>query len=136
MTTWDLRFRALPGIPLIQPGDDLAALIARAAEADGLALADGDVVVVAQKVVSKAEGRIVRLAGVTPTPTFGSDMMVVSVQHFADPCIGLAHMMGDGQVAACSHGLQMTAGPARASRLLATSCAEKPFRGFSANWTA
>lgn len=68
MTTWDMRFRALPGIPLIQPGDDLPALIAKAAEADGLALADGDVVVVAQKVVSKAEGRIVRLAGVTLTP--------------------------------------------------------------------
>ena len=48
MTTWDMRFRALPGIPLIQPGDDLPALIAKAAEADGLALADGDVVVVAQ----------------------------------------------------------------------------------------
>ena len=68
MTTWDMRFRALPGIPLIQPGDDLPALIAKAAEADGLALADGDVVVVAQKVVSKAEGRIVRLADVTATP--------------------------------------------------------------------
>jgi coenzyme F420-0:L-glutamate ligase/coenzyme F420-1:gamma-L-glutamate ligase len=68
MTTWDMRFRALPGIPLIQPGDDLPALIAKAAEADGLALADRDVVVVAQKVVSKAEGRIVRLADVTPTP--------------------------------------------------------------------
>lgn len=67
MTTWDMRFRALPGIPLIQPGDDLPALIAKAADADGLALADGDVVVVAQKVVSKAEGRIVRLADVTPT---------------------------------------------------------------------
>ena len=68
MTTWDMRFRALPGIPLIQPGDDLPTLIAKAAEADGLALADGDVIVVAQKVVSKAEGRIVRLADVTPTP--------------------------------------------------------------------
>jgi len=67
VTTWDMQFRALPGIPLIQPGDDLPALIAKAAEADGLALADGDVVVVAQKVVSKAEGRIVRLADVTPT---------------------------------------------------------------------
>jgi coenzyme F420-0:L-glutamate ligase / coenzyme F420-1:gamma-L-glutamate ligase len=68
MTTWDMLFRALPGIPLIQPGDDLPAPIAKAAEADGLALADDDIVVVAQKVVSKAEGRIVRLADVTPTP--------------------------------------------------------------------
>jgi coenzyme F420-0:L-glutamate ligase / coenzyme F420-1:gamma-L-glutamate ligase len=68
MTTWDMQFRALPGIPLIQPGDDLPALIAKAAQADGLTLADQDVIVVAQKIVSKAEGRVVRLADVTPTP--------------------------------------------------------------------
>ena len=68
MTTWDMQFRALPGIPLIEPGDDLPALIAKAAQADGFTFADGDVVVVAQKVVSKAEGRIVRLDEVTPTP--------------------------------------------------------------------
>lgn len=68
MTTWDMRFRALPGMPLIQPGDDLPALIAKAAEADGLALADADVVVVAQKIVSKAEDRIVHLPDVAPTP--------------------------------------------------------------------
>jgi len=67
MTTWDMTFRALPGIPLIQPGDDLPPLIAYAAEDDGFALADGDVVVVAQKIVSKAEGRIVRLADVHPS---------------------------------------------------------------------
>jgi coenzyme F420-0:L-glutamate ligase / coenzyme F420-1:gamma-L-glutamate ligase len=52
---------ALPGIPRIAPGDDLGALLAHAAPAD---LGDGDVLVVAQKVVSKAEGRIVRLADV------------------------------------------------------------------------
>jgi len=67
MTTWDMTFRALPGIPLIQPGDDLPTLIAMAAEDDGLTLADGDVVVVAQKIVSKAEGRVVRLADVHPS---------------------------------------------------------------------
>jgi coenzyme F420-0:L-glutamate ligase / coenzyme F420-1:gamma-L-glutamate ligase len=50
------------GLPEIAPGDDLARLIANAAE-----LEDGDVVVVAQKVVSKAEGRIVRLADVEPS---------------------------------------------------------------------
>jgi coenzyme F420-0:L-glutamate ligase / coenzyme F420-1:gamma-L-glutamate ligase len=50
------------GIPEIGEGDDLGALIAGAAE-----LQDGDVVVVAQKVVSKAEGRVVRLADVTPS---------------------------------------------------------------------
>jgi len=66
MATWDMTFRALPGIPLIQPGDSLPALIATAAAGDGLTLADGDVLVVAQKIVSKAEGRIVRLSDVVP----------------------------------------------------------------------
>ena len=67
MTTWDMRFRALPGYRM-EPGDELPALIAKAAEADGLAFADGDVVVVAQKVVSKAEGHVVRLDEMAPTP--------------------------------------------------------------------
>ena len=49
----------VPGLPEVREGDDLAALIAAAAK-----LADGDIVVVAHKVVSKAEGRVVRLAEV------------------------------------------------------------------------
>ena len=67
MPTWDMTFRALPGIPLIQPGDNLPALITTAAADDGLALADGDVLVVAQKIVSKAEGRIIPLSEVIPS---------------------------------------------------------------------
>jgi coenzyme F420-0:L-glutamate ligase/coenzyme F420-1:gamma-L-glutamate ligase len=58
--TAELRVFALEGIPEVEEGDDLAGLLADAAERVG-GLADGDVVVVAQKVVSKAEGRIVRL---------------------------------------------------------------------------
>jgi coenzyme F420-0:L-glutamate ligase/coenzyme F420-1:gamma-L-glutamate ligase len=50
------------GLPEIEEGDDLAALIAQRAE-----LQAGDVLVVAQKAVSKAEGRIVRLADVEPS---------------------------------------------------------------------
>ncbi len=50
---------ALEGIPEIEPGDDLAALIVEAA---GDLLGEGDVLVVAQKVVSKAEGRLVPAA--------------------------------------------------------------------------
>jgi coenzyme F420-0:L-glutamate ligase / coenzyme F420-1:gamma-L-glutamate ligase len=53
---------AVEGLPEIEPGADLASLIAAAAE-----LEDGDVVVIAQKAVSKAEGRIVRLAEVEPS---------------------------------------------------------------------
>lgn len=58
----------VPGIPLVQPGDDLAGLIVRAMADAGIALADGDVVVIAQKVVSKAEGRTARLSAVAVTP--------------------------------------------------------------------
>lgn len=68
MTAWDMTFRALPGIPLIQPGDDLPTLITKAARDDQLTLTNGDVITVAQKIVSKAEGRIVRLSDVTPSP--------------------------------------------------------------------
>ncbi|MBI2322846.1 MAG: coenzyme F420-0:L-glutamate ligase [Chloroflexi bacterium] len=59
----------LTDLPLVRPGDDLAALIAAALDRQGLALAAHDLVVVAQKVVSKAEGRLVRLSSVTPSPT-------------------------------------------------------------------
>ncbi len=58
----------LPGIPMVRPGDDLAGLMIAACEQHALAPADGDVVVVAQKIVSKAEGRHIDLATVKPSP--------------------------------------------------------------------
>ncbi len=61
-----LTITAVDGLPEIRPGDDLARLIADAAGAQHNAIATGDVVVVAQKIVSKSEGRIVRLADVRP----------------------------------------------------------------------
>jgi coenzyme F420-0:L-glutamate ligase / coenzyme F420-1:gamma-L-glutamate ligase len=54
------------GIPEISPGDDLAATIAAALAAAGIGLTDDDVLVVTQKVVSKAEGRVVDLSTVEP----------------------------------------------------------------------
>jgi coenzyme F420-0:L-glutamate ligase/coenzyme F420-1:gamma-L-glutamate ligase len=57
-----IEVRPVEGLPEIREGDDLAALVAGAAE-----LADGDVVVVAQKAVSKAEGRVVRLDELEPS---------------------------------------------------------------------
>jgi coenzyme F420-0:L-glutamate ligase/coenzyme F420-1:gamma-L-glutamate ligase len=59
----ELRVIPVRGLPEVGEGDDLARLIASAAP-----LEDGDVVVVAHKVVSKAEGRVVRLADVEPSP--------------------------------------------------------------------
>jgi coenzyme F420-0:L-glutamate ligase/coenzyme F420-1:gamma-L-glutamate ligase len=59
---------ALPGVPLVRPGDDLCRVVSDALAAAEMALEDGDVVVLAQKIVSKAEGRQVALASVTPSP--------------------------------------------------------------------
>jgi coenzyme F420-0:L-glutamate ligase / coenzyme F420-1:gamma-L-glutamate ligase len=58
---------ALDGIPEVQPGHDVGALVAEAASSSDLSLTDGDVVVVTQKIVSKAEGRLVDLASVEPS---------------------------------------------------------------------
>lgn len=63
-----LQLTAIPGLPLVRPGDDLAGLILDALAAGGHELRDGDVLVVAQKIVSKAEGRIVDLNTVEPSP--------------------------------------------------------------------
>jgi coenzyme F420-0:L-glutamate ligase/coenzyme F420-1:gamma-L-glutamate ligase len=57
---------ALPGMPLVQPGDDLGSLILTALAAAGVSLLDADIVVVGQKIVSKAEGRLRNLADVHP----------------------------------------------------------------------
>ena len=61
-----LELFALEGFPLVEPGDDLVTLVAAALVDNGLQLQQGDVLVVAQKIVSKAEGRYVRLAEVAP----------------------------------------------------------------------
>ncbi|MFZ5923043.1 MAG: coenzyme F420-0:L-glutamate ligase [Chloroflexota bacterium] len=63
-----LTLTPLPGIPLIRPGDDLAAILLDALDLAGLQLEDGDILVLAQKIVSKAEGRIRNLAEVCPSP--------------------------------------------------------------------
>jgi len=62
-----LALTALTGIPLIAAGDDLADVLADALEHTGLRPVSGDVLVVAQKIVSKAEGRMVRLDTVVPS---------------------------------------------------------------------
>jgi coenzyme F420-0:L-glutamate ligase / coenzyme F420-1:gamma-L-glutamate ligase len=63
-----LSATAVPGLPEIAPGDDLGGLIARALEHEPGPPQDGDVLVVAHKVVSKAEGRVRTLSDVTPAP--------------------------------------------------------------------
>ncbi|HEY7455495.1 MAG TPA: coenzyme F420-0:L-glutamate ligase [Thermoleophilaceae bacterium] len=69
---------ALAPLPAVRPGDDLAGLIVAAAPGD---LADGDVLVVAHKVVSKAEGRVRRLGDIEP----GERATALAAEHRKDP---------------------------------------------------
>jgi coenzyme F420-0:L-glutamate ligase / coenzyme F420-1:gamma-L-glutamate ligase len=81
-----ITITALRGMPEVRPGDDLAGLILEGCEATGLALQAGDVLVVTQKVVSKAEGQLVDLREVEPSPfavqyaeTWGKDPAHIEV---------------------------------------------------------
>ncbi|MEM1551202.1 MAG: coenzyme F420-0:L-glutamate ligase [Candidatus Bathyarchaeia archaeon] len=58
---------ALEGFPLIKPGDNIAKIITETAKQNGLEIEDGDIIVIAQKIFSKAEGRIVNLKEVVPS---------------------------------------------------------------------
>jgi coenzyme F420-0:L-glutamate ligase/coenzyme F420-1:gamma-L-glutamate ligase len=68
LITPELRVIGITGIPMVQSGDDLAALVVEAAESQGTPLEEGDVLVVTQRVVSKAEGRVVPLDTFEPSP--------------------------------------------------------------------
>ena len=62
-----VTFTAVPGVPLVEPGDDLGAVLVDSVRHAGIVPRDRDVFVVAQKVVSKAEGRYVDLRDVVPS---------------------------------------------------------------------
>lgn len=68
MSSSKLELLAIEGLPVVKPGDDLARLAIDGLARTGLRLASGDVLVIAQKIVSKAEGRMIVLADVTPSP--------------------------------------------------------------------
>jgi coenzyme F420-0:L-glutamate ligase/coenzyme F420-1:gamma-L-glutamate ligase len=62
-----VTYTALPGLPLVEPGDDLGAIVVEGVRRAGIAMADGDIFVVAQKIVSKAENCYVDLDDVVPS---------------------------------------------------------------------
>ncbi len=66
MTT-SFTVTGVEGVPLIKPGDDLAAILIAAVGEQDIQLLDGDIIVIAQKIVSKAEGRLVDLSAVDPS---------------------------------------------------------------------
>ena len=65
MSLTKLELIALEDVPMVESGDDVAAIVRAGLERAGLVLRDQDVVIVAQKIISKAEGRRVDLADVT-----------------------------------------------------------------------
>jgi coenzyme F420-0:L-glutamate ligase/coenzyme F420-1:gamma-L-glutamate ligase len=68
MAAPELRVIGLAGLPEVRAGDGISALILEAADRQGTPLTASDVVVVTQKIVSKAEGRLIALADVAPGP--------------------------------------------------------------------
>jgi coenzyme F420-0:L-glutamate ligase / coenzyme F420-1:gamma-L-glutamate ligase len=86
-----LSITALPPLPAIRPGDDLAGLVAAAAPAD---LDDGDVLVLAHKVVSKAEGRVRRLEEIEPSERAS----LMAEEHGKDPRVVQAVLDESAQV--------------------------------------
>lgn len=78
MPAGDLLVRALAPLPDVRPGDDLGALLAAAAPDD---LGGGDVLVVAHKIVSKAEGRLRLLSDIEP----GERASAIALRHDRDP---------------------------------------------------
>lgn len=82
-----VRIEPIPGLPAVHAGDDVATLLFRAIENAGDRLGDGDILVICQKIVSKAEGRLIDLRTVTPSPfalqlaatTDGKDPRVIEV---------------------------------------------------------
>ncbi len=77
----ELRVIGVGGLPDVKPGDDVAALIHEAVEGQDTPLAAGDVLIVTQKIVSKAEGRVVALADVEP----GAEALRLAEETEKDP---------------------------------------------------
>ena len=79
--TPEIRVIGITGMPEIEAGDDLASLIVDAVERQNVPIDQGDILVVTQKVVSKAEGRLVKLQDVQPSPV----AVQLSEGHNRDP---------------------------------------------------
>lgn len=77
----EVRIIGVQGMPEVQPGADIASLLMDAAQRQGTPVESGDVVVVTQKVVSKAEGRVVSIEGVEASPL----AVTITEGHRRDP---------------------------------------------------
>jgi coenzyme F420-0:L-glutamate ligase/coenzyme F420-1:gamma-L-glutamate ligase len=106
---------AVPGLPDFAPGDDLAAAILAGIAGAGLALNDGDVVVVAQKIVSKCENAYVDLARLEP----GASALELARTTGKDPRLVEAILQDTGEVLRARDGLMIVAN--RAGHVMANA---------------
>jgi coenzyme F420-0:L-glutamate ligase/coenzyme F420-1:gamma-L-glutamate ligase len=98
-----VRIIGITGIPEVRPGDDLAAHILSAAQRQGLAFEDGDVLVVTQKIVSKAEGRIVDLTTVEP----GAFALQIALQWEKDARVVETVLRESARIVRMGHGVMI-----------------------------
>ena len=101
MPPGEVRLTPLTGIPIVGEGDDIACLVADAVDAAGIVPRDFDVVVVTQKIVSKAEGRRVRLHDVEPS----SRALELAAALGKDPRMVEVVLRDSNDVVACGHGV-------------------------------
>jgi coenzyme F420-0:L-glutamate ligase/coenzyme F420-1:gamma-L-glutamate ligase len=104
MTGPVVSLTAVPGIPLVEPGDDLASMVVDALRQAGLSLRDGDVLVFAQKIVSKAEGRYIELDRVEPSPR----AVELASRLGADPRHVEVVLSESREVVRCANGILIT----------------------------
>ncbi len=101
MPALSLSLDAVPHIPLIKAGDELASIITLAIDKSDLHLQDGDILVLAQKIVSKAENRIVALASVTP----GEQAISIARQADKDPRLVELILQESNEIIRCKEGV-------------------------------
>src|SRR5438093_12089133 len=96
-----LELTALPGLPELRAGDDLASAIADGAGRAQLTIGAGDVVAVAHKAVSKVEGRVRRLCDIVP----GDRARRLAAEHDKDPRAVQAVLDETAELLRAEHGL-------------------------------
>ncbi len=99
----EVRIIGLDGIPEVHPGDDLTAFILEAAQRQDLTFESGDIVVITQKVISKAEGRIVDLEDIEP----GQFALEVAERWEKDPHVVEIVLRESARIVRMDHGVMI-----------------------------
>ena len=99
----EVRIIGLDGIPEVRPGDDFAAMILESASNQGLEFEASDIVVITQKVISKAEGRIVDLEDIEP----GEFALDVAEQWDKDPAVVEIVLRESARIVRMDHGVMI-----------------------------